>query len=273
MKSLFSRLRHKDNNRDAQSASRPPSSQSLDKDARVHHSPSSRRSSSYSTPRVDHDRTETPSMAPHSQSSSSSSDSTRPHSIIGLSDEEALPITKDIDADETIRLRTISAGDGGNVKKVTFRSPAPTPTTSLVLDEIPAIPDAPLQHIIESRGASQESRRVVSTSPRKSSVNLPQLPSGQVRSVSRQSLPHVLKPIMTRKSSLQMTSSGTSSPVKSAMSPTPSEQSLGSLSTTSYLPQPNSWSEMAEDDLIANLGPRERTRQEVLWEIVSSEER
>jgi hypothetical protein len=30
---------------------------------------------------------------------------------------------------------------------------------------------------------------------------------------------------------------------------------------------------MAEDDLIANLGPRERTRQEVLWEIVSSEER
>lgn len=30
---------------------------------------------------------------------------------------------------------------------------------------------------------------------------------------------------------------------------------------------------MAADDLIANLGPRERTRQEVLWEIVSSEER
>jgi hypothetical protein len=30
---------------------------------------------------------------------------------------------------------------------------------------------------------------------------------------------------------------------------------------------------MAADDLIANLGPRERTRQEVLYEIVSSEER
>jgi hypothetical protein len=30
---------------------------------------------------------------------------------------------------------------------------------------------------------------------------------------------------------------------------------------------------MAEEELIANLGPRERTRQEVLWEIVSSEER
>ena len=57
------------------------------------------------------------------------------------------------------------------------------------------------------------------------------------------------------------------------LSPTPSEQSLAGMSTRSYLPPPNSWSEMAEDDLIANLGPRERTRQEVLWEIVSSEER
>lgn len=34
-----------------------------------------------------------------------------------------------------------------------------------------------------------------------------------------------------------------------------------------------SWSEGAEDDLVSNLGPRERTRQEVLWEIVASEER
>jgi hypothetical protein len=34
-----------------------------------------------------------------------------------------------------------------------------------------------------------------------------------------------------------------------------------------------SWSEMTEGDLVSNLGPRERTRQEVLWEIVASEER
>jgi len=34
-----------------------------------------------------------------------------------------------------------------------------------------------------------------------------------------------------------------------------------------------SWSEAAEDDLVSNLGQRERTRQEVLWEIVASEER
>jgi hypothetical protein len=34
-----------------------------------------------------------------------------------------------------------------------------------------------------------------------------------------------------------------------------------------------SWSEMTQDDLVNNLGARERTRQEVLWEIVASEER
>lgn len=34
-----------------------------------------------------------------------------------------------------------------------------------------------------------------------------------------------------------------------------------------------SWSEGAEEDLVCNIGQRERTRQEVLWEIVASEER
>lgn len=34
-----------------------------------------------------------------------------------------------------------------------------------------------------------------------------------------------------------------------------------------------SWSEAAEEDLVSNIGQRERTRQEVLWEIVASEER
>lgn len=34
-----------------------------------------------------------------------------------------------------------------------------------------------------------------------------------------------------------------------------------------------SWSEAAEEDLVSNIGQRERTRQEVLWEIVASEQR
>jgi hypothetical protein len=34
-----------------------------------------------------------------------------------------------------------------------------------------------------------------------------------------------------------------------------------------------SWSELTEEDLVSNIGSRERTRQEVLFEIISSEER
>ncbi|KAH9825103.1 hypothetical protein DFH28DRAFT_1117269 [Melampsora americana] len=37
--------------------------------------------------------------------------------------------------------------------------------------------------------------------------------------------------------------------------------------------QPMTWSEMTDMDLVENLSGRERTRQEVLWEIVASEER
>ena len=33
------------------------------------------------------------------------------------------------------------------------------------------------------------------------------------------------------------------------------------------------WSGCAEEDLVSCLGPRERTRQEVLWEIVKTEEK
>jgi hypothetical protein len=37
--------------------------------------------------------------------------------------------------------------------------------------------------------------------------------------------------------------------------------------------QPMTWSEMTDLELVENLSGRERTRQEVLWEIVASEER
>ncbi|CAE6528719.1 unnamed protein product [Rhizoctonia solani] len=45
------------------------------------------------------------------------------------------------------------------------------------------------------------------------------------------------------------------------------------MSGTSAIQAAASWSEAAENDLVSNLGSRERTRQEVLWEIVASEER
>lgn len=236
MKSLFSRLRH---NKENAASSRPSSSNSTHNDG---YSAPSNRSSSYTV-----DRSHTPVAVFHSQASSESSDSLRPHSIAG----------EVIYEEETIRARTVS-GDGGGIKKVTFRSPAPTPTTSLVLDEMPMHhPDPNATRNVSQIRASAPAARPLSTSS---------------CSISRQSLPLIPKPIMTRKPSLP-SSRPSSSPTKSVLSPTPSEQSLAGMSTRSYLPPPNSWSEMAEDDLIANLGPRERTRQEVLWEIVSSEER
>jgi hypothetical protein len=56
---------------------------------------------------------------------------------------------------------------------------------------------------------------------------------------------------------------------QSVRSNTPYSQS----NSSSRILGPVSWSEVAEVDLVSNLGPRERTRQEVLWEIVTSEER
>ncbi|BEI86084.1 hypothetical protein CcaverHIS002_0603710 [Cutaneotrichosporon cavernicola] len=64
------------------------------------------------------------------------------------------------------------------------------------------------------------------------------------------------------------------SPTKSTLSQVtlaPSESSA--TSAQSYIPLPESWTAAMDDELIANLGPRERARQEVLWEIVNSEER
>ena len=46
-----------------------------------------------------------------------------------------------------------------------------------------------------------------------------------------------------------------------------------SLSQSGSSLPPASWSEGAEEDLVTHLGPRERARQEVLWEIVASEVR
>lgn len=187
----------------------------------------------------------------------------------------------------------------GHSKKVTFKSPAPTPTASVVLDEY-ALHEADeaqpggedLLHDGRRGGSSSPSEkpslptkltRPPATSRASSSQSFA---SSRPRASSRQSasfLPPSSRPLTQRKASMPPLSAGSgvpnlagrggASPTKSAMSPTSSEHSLGGTSARSYLPPPNSWGEMAEEELIANLGPRERTRQEVLWEIVSSEER
>ncbi|GAA5909376.1 hypothetical protein JCM6882_000966 [Rhodosporidiobolus microsporus] len=51
--------------------------------------------------------------------------------------------------------------------------------------------------------------------------------------------------------------------------------SLGALSERdpSRIYAPTTWSEMANQELVVNVSARERTRQEILWEVVASEER
>lgn len=49
--------------------------------------------------------------------------------------------------------------------------------------------------------------------------------------------------------------------------------SMSHTSTRTGVLTTASWSEAAQEDLVMNLGQRERTRQEVLWEIVASEQR
>ena len=143
------------------------------------------------------------------------------------------------------RTRTVSTSEG---KKVTFRSPAPTPSTSVALnDMVNSIEPIPSP----TRASSPEKQPTA------------QRPSAPSRSSTSQSYSS-RRSLSTRRSYLHN---------GSQRSPTSPTESDGSLSAQSYLPPPNSWSEMAADDLIANIGPKERTRQEVLYEIVSSEER
>lgn len=59
---------------------------------------------------------------------------------------------------------------------------------------------------------------------------------------------------------------------QSLRSGTPYSQ-MSQNSSGSRILAAQSWSEVTEDDLVSNLGARERTRQEVLFEIISSEER
>lgn len=80
----------------------------------------------------------------------------------------------------------------------------------------------------------------------------------QIRGMQRPSSPSVL--------------SGRGTPA-SPNSP-PFETSPTDTTQTARLPAVRlSWAQKTEEDLVANLSPRERTRQEVLWEIVSSEDR
>ncbi len=161
---------------------------------------------------------------------------------------------------------SISTTNGYNdvPKKVAFISPPPTPSSFHADRPLPedasavnksTVVRSPPSHTKEPRGsistAASGSRPDVGSSKHSTQT----VKATSTRSVTS---PYPVKPAYGDGASVH----------QSLRSATPFSQK----STGSVLP-PASWSEGAEEDLVTHLGPRERTRQEVLWEIVASEER
>lgn len=150
---------------------------------------------------------------------------------------------------------SIAASDSHSRKVVAFISPAPTPGPGMTSTSPPTNSASPPFKSTVTRFQATHGRA-----------------SGNGPSSSR-----------TDVNSTQSRATGTT---RGTLTPTPHPQkstdSSSYRSATPYSQMSNnssrilaaaSWSEGAEDDLVSHIGPRERTRQEVLWEIVASEER
>lgn len=163
-----------------------------------------------------------------------------------------------------------STSDAQNQKKVAFLSPPPTPAPmDRVLDMTSTNGDAmrstsaPLKTNVSRFQAAHPGESRGSTSTASSSKVNVTAKNGNGSSTKATSTRTVVSPNLHRQGD-------TMSLNPSTRSGTPYSQTSQS---TSRILATASWSEAAEEDLVSNLGPRERTRQEVLWEIVASEER
>ena len=153
-------------------------------------------------------------------------------------------------------------------KKVAFLSPPPTAAN---LDR--ALPDAP------GNGTSPPSNAPLKTTVSRFQAVYGKEPRGSVSTGASSSKTDVTSP---NKITVKATSTRTGSPylhksfeaasAPSLRSGTP-YSSMSNNPSGSHILAAQSWSEVTEDDLVSNIGSRERTRQEVLFEIISSEER
>lgn len=178
---------------------------------------------------------------------------------------------------------TTTTGSSNDVqKKVAFLSPPPTPsplntqlpdTSVLSPSQIVQAPSgAPLKTTVSRFQAThgKDTRGSISTAASTSRTDL------ATKSITTTTISPPTT--STTVASAPSTNTAKATSTRTAVSPYP-----GSMrSATPYSQMSNassrilavtSWSEAAEEDLVSNLGPRERTRQEVLWEIVASEER
>ncbi|PPQ70954.1 hypothetical protein CVT24_009954 [Panaeolus cyanescens] len=155
-------------------------------------------------------------------------------------------------------------------KKVAFISPPPTPAN---FDRVLPEPVAPLTRE-PSQGPpknsitrfqatfAKEHRGSVSTGASSSKTDVTATNNNKT----------AVKQPSTRTASPYMQKSFEGASAPSLRSTTPYSQMSQNTSGSRILAA-QSWSEVIEDDLVSNIGSRERTRQEVLFEIISSEDR
>ncbi|EPQ58225.1 DH domain-containing protein [Gloeophyllum trabeum ATCC 11539] len=161
-----------------------------------------------------------------------------------------------------------AAGSSDAPKKVAFLSPPPTPGPSgdrALPADAPAngaTTGAPLKTTVSRFQAAhgKDPRGSTSTSASASKTDVSKATSSAAKPTSTRSATSPYPKVAGDAASLH----------QSLRSGTPYSQMTGNSSRILAV---SSWSEGAEEDLVTNLGPRERTRQEVLWEIVASEER
>ncbi|KAG5646667.1 hypothetical protein DXG03_002657 [Asterophora parasitica] len=146
------------------------------------------------------------------------------------------------------------------LKKVAFISPPPTPVvTDRSLPDDPAAP--PYKTTVsrfQATHGGKEPRASISTAASSSKTDVATKTSVKATS-TRAASPYLQKHIEAASAA-------------SLRSGTPYSH-MSTNTSGSRILAATSWSEVTEGDLVSNIGSRERTRQEVLFEIISSEER
>ncbi|KXN85461.1 RhoGEF domain-containing protein gxcJ [Leucoagaricus sp. SymC.cos] len=150
-------------------------------------------------------------------------------------------------------------------KKVAFISPPPTPGPPIFERDLPETPP------FESPPAP---------APMKTNVSRFQATHGEKPRTPVAAAASSSKVDVSSRTAVKATNTRATSPyfqkdvvsAQSLRSATPYSTMSGQASGSRILAAA-SWSELTEEDLVSNLGSRERTRQEVLFEIISSEER
>ncbi|CAE7113719.1 unnamed protein product [Rhizoctonia solani] len=165
--------------------------------------------------------------------------------------------------------------DSAARRKVAFRSPPPTPGTIPV-----ALPEPESEQIqippppVQSPSHNQSQTQTTTTTYYRMRPN-----SATARFREGSSTPPKINTtsgrttVASTRTAHSPTQSTRTYPNEAASMTIRSGTPYSHMSGTSAIQAAASWSEAAENDLVSNLGSRERTRQEVLWEIVASEER